>query len=322
MRYDYTSIGFYTFDCLGRPVSELPPPGGTLFIDELTIAVSGAAGSAVIDAAKLGLDCLAVGAVGHDLMGDWVLERIASFGIDTSVMQRSHDYGTSSSIVTTMPDGARPALHMKGATGAVEVTDSMRDQVLDSRVVHIGGTGLLARMDGQPSVALMQEAKRRGCTTTLDVFAVTENELPLVTGLLPHIDYFLPSIEEAQALSGLDDPERAAAFFLDHGAGCVILTLGEDGAYYRHSDGTAFHQPAFDVQVVDTCGCGDAFNAGVAAGLCNGLDARETVALAQATSGLVATGLGSQAGVRAFQETLEMARGHPTRTPSRRIAAA
>ena len=55
MRYDYSSIGFYTFDCLGWPVTGIPAGGGTYFIDEIALAVSGAAGTAVIAAAKMGL---------------------------------------------------------------------------------------------------------------------------------------------------------------------------------------------------------------------------------------------------------------------------
>ena len=88
MRYDYASIGFYTFDCLGWPFTAVPPGGGTNFIDELTLAVSGAAGTAAIAAAKMGLKTLAVGGVGADLMGDWVLKRLQHFGVDTSTMQQ------------------------------------------------------------------------------------------------------------------------------------------------------------------------------------------------------------------------------------------
>ena len=50
--YDYASMGFYTFDCLGWPFVSIPPGGGCLLIDELTLAVSGAAGTAAIAAAK------------------------------------------------------------------------------------------------------------------------------------------------------------------------------------------------------------------------------------------------------------------------------
>ena len=314
MRYDYTSIGFYTFDCLGRPVTRIPPNGDTDFIEELTLAVSGAAGSAAIAASKHGLKTLAVGGVGTDPMGTWVLERLESFDVDVSMMQRCEGVGTSSSIVTTRPDGSRPALHMKGATGAFTVTDDMLDQVLDARVVHLGGTGLMDRMDGEPNVRLLQEAKRRGCTTTLDVFASSAGDLPLVEGLLPYTDYFLPSIEEAMALSGREDRGEIAQFFLDKGVQCVVLTLGPDGAYYHHSDGTRFRIPAYDIQVVCTCGCGDVFNAGFATGLCRGLDPETSVRLAEATSALNATGLGSQAGVQSYEHTRQVMETWPTRS--------
>lgn len=313
MRYDYTSIGFYTFDCLGRPVNNIPPGADTYFIDELTLAVSGAAGSASIVAAKHGLKVLAVGGVGYDDMGDWVLAKLGSFGIDTSLMQRCADAGTSSSIVTTRPDGQRPALHMKGATGAFVITPEMVDQVLDTAILHIGGTGLMNKMDGPPSFALMAEAKERGCTTTLDVFAATRDDMRLVQGLLPNTDYFMPSIEEAQALSGLQNTVDVAKYLVDQGVQCCVLTLGGDGAYYHHRDGTRFHVPAFDVPVVCTCGCGDAFNAGFATGLHKGLDPEMTVRLAQACSALNATGLGSQAGVTDYDATLAFARTAPAK---------
>jgi len=104
-RFDYTAMGFITFDALCRPVTQIPPAGDTYFVEELTLAVSGAAGSAVIVAAKHGLKCQAVGGVGYDDMGDWVLMKLAKFGIDTELMLRCDGFSTSSSLVTTRPDG-------------------------------------------------------------------------------------------------------------------------------------------------------------------------------------------------------------------------
>jgi sugar/nucleoside kinase (ribokinase family) len=315
MRYDYASIGFYTFDCLGRPVGAIPPGGGTQFIEEIDLAVSGAAGAAVIAAAKHGLNCLAVGAVGDDLMAGWVMDRLASFGVDTSTMQRLKGVGTSTSIVLTRADGSRPALHMKGATGAFVITPDMWDQVLDATVVHLGGVGLMDRMDGAPSAELFSEAKRRGAITTVDVFAAAEKDLDNVVGLLPYTDYFLPSIEEARVLSGLEDVEDVSRFFLDKGVTCCILTLGENGAYYRHSNGDRFLMPAFDIEMICSCGCGDAFNAGIATGLVRGMDPESMVRFAQATSAQNALGLGSQAGVTSFEQTLAFTK-RATRTPT------
>lgn len=304
MTFDYTSIGFYTFDCLGRPVNNIPPGADTYFIDELTLAVSGAAGSAAIAAAKHGLKVQAVGGVGDDDMGTWVLQKLQQFDVDTTHMQVCQGVSTSSSIVTTRPNGDRPALHKKGATGAFYVADSAIDQVIDTRILHVGGVGLMDAMDRGRTTELMQAAKANGCTTTLDVFAATPEDFKLIEPLLPFTDYFMPSEEEARALSGMQDLDAISRFLLDKGTGAVVLTLGADGASYRDQQGKAFSLPAFNIDVVCTCGCGDCFNAGFATGLHLNRSAEDCVRFGEATSAQNAMGLGSQAVVSSLDETI------------------
>ncbi len=313
-RFDYTSIGFYTFDCLGRPVEAIPPGGDTHFIEELTLAVSGAAGSAAIVAAKHGLKVQAVGGVGPDDMGAWVLGKLQSFGVDTANMELCPDFTTSSSIVTTRPDGARPALHKRGATAGFTVSDAALDSVTDTAILHVGGVGLMDRMDRTGRTAeVMAAAKARGATTTLDVFAATRDDMALVAPLLPVTDYFMPSEEEAMALSGLTNLEEIARFLLDQGARAVILTLGPQGAMYRDRDGGAFDIPAYAIDVVCTCGCGDCFNAGFATGLHLGRPMEDCVRLGQAASAQNAMGLGSQAVVKDLKATLQFMETTPVR---------
>jgi sugar/nucleoside kinase (ribokinase family) len=311
--FDYASMGFITFDCLGWPFTAVPPGGGCYMIDEITMAVSGAAGVAAIAAAKMGLKTRAIGGVGEDLMGDWVMQRLHHFGVDTGMMQHSPGWKTSSSIVTTRADGSRPALHMKGATGTFTVAPGDFDKATDAKVFHLGGVGLMDAMDGEANAMLMRHAKQAGCITTVDIFAGSAEDLPDVDVVLPYTDYFMPSIEEARALSGLEHLEDCTRFFHDRGVACCVFTLGGDGAYYSHTDGTRFRIPAFDIQVKCTCGCGDAFDAGYAVALCKGFDPETSVRFAQATSALNATGLGSQAGVESFEHTLDFMRKTPTR---------
>jgi sugar/nucleoside kinase (ribokinase family) len=311
-RYDYTSMGFYTYDCLGWPFTEVPAGGGTNFIDELTLAVSGAGGTAAIAAAKMGLKTLAVAGVGEDLMGDWVLQRLQHFGVDTSAVQRQPGWKTSSSIVTTRADGSRPALHMIGATKDFYVDDAMIPRVVDAKVFHIGGVGLMNAMDQGQSGVVMKAAKTGGATTTVDVFAGSPKDMPAIASVLPSTDYFMPSIEEAMALTELNNMGEAAKVFLGMGVRACVFTLGGEGAYYHDRDGVTFRVPAFDIKVKCTCGCGDAFNAGFAVGLVKGFDPETTVRFAQATSALNATGLGSQAGVESFEQTLEFMNKTPT----------
>ena len=123
--------------------------------------------------------------------------------------------------------------------------------------------------------------------------------------LLPYIDYFMPSIEEAKDMSGQSTAEDCAKFFLDKGAACCVFTLGGDGAYYAHKDGTRLKSPAYDIKIVDTTGCGDAFDAGFITSLHHKMDTETALRFAQASAGLVATGLGSDAGIVSFEDTLQ-----------------
>lgn len=305
MRYDVSVIGLYILDVLGRPVSRIPENGGVDFIEEIRLTVAGTAGGTVVDTAKLGMKSLAAGAVGDDEKADWVLTTMQKHGIDTSAMQRLKGVPTSATILNVRPNGERPALHVRGASDHFDVPPSLYDQVFDAPIIHLGGTGLLKRLDGAPSLTLLREAKKRGRTVTFDLIAANAETAKIVMPLLPSIDYFMPSIEEAKEMSGQKTPEDCARFYLDRGAGCCIFTLGGDGAFYAHRDGTRLASPAYDIEVVDTTGCGDAFDAGFIAALHHKMDVETALRFAQAAAGLVATGLGSDAGIRSFDHTLE-----------------
>ncbi len=304
MRYDVSVIGLYILDVLGRPVTRIPEGGGVDFIEEIRLTVAGTAGGTVIDTAKLGLKTLAVGAVGDDEKADWVLMTMQKRGIDTSAMQRIKGVPTSATILNVRPNGDRPALHVRGASDHFHVPHDMYEQVFNAPFVMLGGTGLLARLDGEGGLALLKEAKLRGRTTFFDLIGATSETAKIVLPLLPHIDYFMPSIEEARAMSGRTRPDDCAEFFLGMGAACCVFTLGADGAYYAHRDGTRIMSPAYDIEVVDTTGCGDAFDAGFITALHHKMDVETSLRFAQAAAGLVATGLGSDAGIVSFEDTL------------------
>jgi sugar/nucleoside kinase (ribokinase family) len=304
MAHDVSVIGLYILDVLGRPVTRIPERGGVDFIEEIRLTVAGTAGGTIIDTAKLGLKSLAVGAVGDDEKADWVLMTMQKHGIDTSAMQRLRGVPTSATILNIRPNGERPALHVRGASDHFDVPVAMYDQVFSAPIVHMGGTGLLKKLDGPRSLEILKEAKRRGCIVTFDLIAANAETAAIVNPLLPFIDYFMPSIEEARDMSGQGTVEDCAKFYLDGGAACCVFTLGGDGAYYAHKNGTRMTSPAYDIKVVDTTGCGDAFDAGFIAALHHKMDVETSLRFAQASAGLVATGLGSDAGIESFEHTL------------------
>ena len=94
---------------------------------------------------------------------------------------------------------------MRGASDHFDVPAALYDQVFDAPIVHLGGTGLLRKLDGEPSRVLLAEAKQRGRIVDLRSHRGDGETIEIVEPLLPFIDYFMPSIEEAKDISGRTD---------------------------------------------------------------------------------------------------------------------
>jgi sugar/nucleoside kinase (ribokinase family) len=75
-------------------------------------------------------------------------------------------------------------------------------KVAGGKVVHMGGVDFMAAVDSARNAALAKHPKSQDCITTVNIFAGHKSDLPDVDTVLPYTDYFLPSIEEAEALSG------------------------------------------------------------------------------------------------------------------------
>ncbi|MBX2825549.1 MAG: sugar kinase [Gammaproteobacteria bacterium] len=307
-KFDAVFLGFTTLDIAGRPVNAIPEGGNVDFIEEIRINPAGTASGAVMNAAKMGISCATVACVGEDEKGDIIVDFYNRMGIDCSMIQRSSKTLTSSTILTIRPNGDRPALHARGASDDLFVPEDQFDQVCDTRFLHHGGTGLLNAMDEGQSAKLMQHAKSKGITTTFDLIAPNENTMRLLKDVLPNVDYFMPSMEEAEYIADTAgakyaSPSELASFFMDNGAGACIFKWGAKGSFIKTAD-TEFRVPAFKINVSDTTGCGDSYCGGFIAGLAKGYELEQACRLGTATSGLVATALGSDAGVVDLDTTL------------------
>lgn len=117
------------------------------------------------------------------------------------------------------------------------------------------------------------------------------------------------------AVAGRSDPDEVARFFLDRGVKVCALTMGGEGSLIVSVDGSRVRMPAFAVSISDTSGCGDSYTAGFIAGLHRGWNLEECARFATATSGLVATGLGSNANLVSFEATLQAMLTLPARAP-------
>ncbi len=311
--YDFSAVGFLVIDVLCRYADDMPPPGGATFVQEATMTVAGTAGATALDCAILGLKGQISARVGRDAMGDFLLADMQKRGLDTRLVQIDDHVQTSTSLLPIRPDGSRSAFFVPGTSKTFLPTEAEVQEILDARIIHLGGTGLLDAFDGAASVDLLKRAKELGRTTVFDLILANPATFEKVLPLLPYIDYFVPSIHEAAAMAGVSDPAEVAAWFKARGVKNAILTLEGDGVYVDPEHGAPFHLPSHQIEVVDTTGCGDSFTAGVIVGLAKGWDLREVCRFANTVAAHVAMGLGSQGKLASFDATVEAMNTWPLR---------
>ncbi len=138
-----------------------------------------------------------------------------------------------------------------------------------------------------------------------------EETLELLRPLLPSVDYFHAFAGGKPPFS----PERrsrrpSAASSLALGVGTCILKDGENGSWLIGRDGGPQHIAPWPVEAVDTTGCGDSYCGGFVTALARGLSVKAACDVASAVAALVATGMGSDAGVVDWEQTQAFMAAH------------
>lgn len=314
------SLGVHIVDILGRPVTHIPPGQGRQLLDEIRITAAGTAAGTSVDLAKLGADVIAMGAVGDDLLADFLISVLAKHGVETRLLARKPGVQTSATMLPIRPNGERPALHTPGATSSLTLADVDLDTIAGANVLHVGGPDVLGAFGGRPLRTVLESAKSRGVTTTMDVLTPGDaTAWSRLQPLLPYVDYFLPNEEQLSKLTGTSDLTDAAREVIACGARAVLASRGDHGSALVTAD-QRIDYPAFPAHVVDTTGCGDACSAGFIIGLLRGWPLEDAPWLAMAAASLVASGLGSDAGIIDLDGTLEVIRRYAPAAVARRVA--
>jgi sugar/nucleoside kinase (ribokinase family) len=300
-------------DVVTRPVRELPERGRLVLAERMELHTGGCAVNTAIALAKLGLSAGVIGKVGQDGFGDFILSKLRRYGLEVSGVKQTPEANTSATMVLVEPDGERRFIHYLGANADLVEEDVDWRLIEESRILHIAGSLVMPGIDGRPTADILRRARQGGVITALDtVWDAAGRWLELIEPCLPHIDYFLPSLEEARMIASCHAPSEIAQFFLDHGVGVVALKMGEEGCYLR-SPNEELQIPAYDVVGIDTTGAGDAFVAGFLTGLVKGWDLKRIGYLANAVGALCITAMGATTGVRSFDETLRFMKETPTK---------
>lgn len=268
-------IGSYA-KALVMTADRIPAPGETLLGHDYRQTFGGKGSDMAVQAARLGARVSYVGVVGDDPFGHEFVSLMEQEGVDVSRLRISDQRPTGVGFIIKDEAGAN-----------VIVVDMGANELFDRSDVDRAGDRLgecdvaLAQLEIPLDTALygLSAARQAGARTIL-------NPAPAVD-LRGHdmsmVDVITPNQTEARLLLGLapesnvDDSEIAREL-LGLGVGAVAITRGDEGArlFERSADGSldalAITMPPFAIELVDSNGAGDSFNAGLAVGIAEGLD--------------------------------------------------
>ena len=308
---DVLSLGIYVVDVLGRPIDQFPEKGKLVLFDELEIHTGGCANNTAIALARLGISAGAMGKIGTDAFGDLILQTLTNNSVDVVGMQQDAGVSTSFTFVAIASDGERTFYHYIGTNGELCEADLNWELIKTAKILHIAGALVMPRFDGAPMANVLREAKALGITTSLDTaYDATGKWLETLEPCLQYVDMFMPSIVEAQHLTGMSECREIVQFLRNnYNIQTIAIKMGVNGSYVSTPE-TELLIPAYPVNVVDATGAGDAYVAGFLAGTIMGWDLKATAELASATGAACVTAIGTTAGIQNLEETLKISRQH------------
>jgi sugar/nucleoside kinase (ribokinase family) len=251
-------------------------------------------GSAAITAAgcaRLGLRTALLAAVGDDVFGGLIRAQLDDRNVRLITAKADDNLPTGLTVVLSEPDD-RGILTLPGTIPALRPDDVSDELLARARHVHVSSLYL------QPTLAaglagVFARAHAIGLTTSLDTNWDPAEEWASITEILEHTDVFLPNANELRAVTGEPDPAAGAAKLVAGGT-TVVMKDGSRGAraWWPGGEGTA---PGRTVEVVDTTGAGDSFNAGYLAARLAGKEIPEAIGWAAVAGSLSVRGVGGTA---------------------------
>jgi len=217
---------------------------------------------------RLGGEAALLGQVGQDSFGDFLIETLAQYQVDMSMVIRDDRTPTTMAFVSLTADGERDFQFNQGADKNVMMKDIPFERIKKTNVLHFGSaTDLLPATDTRKTyLSLMEMANDENILVSFDPnfrHDLWKNEniadfIEMTNQLLAYTDFTKLSLEEMKLLTYETDITKGVKMLHSFGAKVVAVTMGKNGTVI--SDGV--HQeliPSQYVKTIDSTGAGDAF---------------------------------------------------------------
>jgi ribokinase len=283
-----TVVGSFAVGMTLRTV-RMPIFGETLLGADFDMGPGGKGSNQAVGVARLGAESYFAGIVGQDKLADIALNLYQGEGVNTTYLTQTAQRATGVGFIIVNAEGHNGIILDMGANQLMDAAfvDRVAPQIARSAVV-------MAVLEIPVAAAgrALALGRQHGVRTILNPAPATV----LPATICQHTDYLTPNETELRILMGLapDDPtptSELAAALRRQGVKTLIVTRGEQGALILSDEGET-RVPAPQVQVVDSTGAGDAFNAGLALALAEARPLVEAVRWACCAGALACTHYG------------------------------
>ena len=271
-------------------------------VDEARLTVGGSGAILACGAARLGLRVAIVGVVGDDLFGSFMREQLVARGVDVSGLIVDPEQPTGLTVVLS-GSADRAIMTSLGTISALRAPMVDRELLASARHVHVSSFFLQRGL--VPDIPeLFAHAHAAGATTSIDPNWDPSGDWNIgLDDILSSVDVLMPNEMEATRLARTSDIEIAIAVLRQH-VPLVVVKAGERGAVAEASGERATASP-MRVEVVDTTGAGDSFDAGFLAARLGGEPLERCLALANACGALSTRATGGVDAQPTMQEAVD-----------------
>jgi len=267
-------------------ISAYPASGELTKILSVSRAVGGCVTNTGIDIKRVDptIPVKAVGKIGYDGDGDFLVDTLQKNGVDTSLMVRGQ-LPTSFTDVMSIVGGQRTFFTYPGACADFGY-DDVDFEDLDVKMLHLGYFLLLDKVDNGDGEKILKKAQEMGIKTSIDLVSENSDRYHIVKDCLKYTDNVIINELEAGMIAGIE-PKRENLEKIAHAiknmgvSERVIIHMPETGVCL--SDNGFFELPSWELPkgfIKGKTGAGDAFCAGALIGIYRGLDEMGILTLA------------------------------------------
>ena len=267
---------------------EFATPDRESHVIEMSYGPGGSAANSAVAAKFLGKSSAVMAKVGMDNFGRMALEEIMRYGVDITGVRIKVGGRTGFTLIIINRKGEIEMYGYKGVSEEFFPEDVDLKLLKDAKHLHVASL----RLD--TTRWILKEAKKTEISTTFDPGRrLARLGIEEFRPILPYVDYLLINFEEFRMLTGTSNLEDGISILQKAGASGIVVKRGSKGVIFVKGK-KKVELPAFEVEVVDTTGAGDAFAAGFFVALLDGFSEEDAIKFGNAVAALKVTKLGAQ----------------------------